>query len=1111
MKKPQQQATEERISPREFLRARRPERFSDSVFEEGPILDRSILEYHLDSLTNRSQEIDFEHFARCLAEREICPNLIPHTGPTGGGDSKVDTETYPVADALSFAWHTGIGREAAGERWAFAFSAKKDWRTKVRADIAKIAATRRDYRKAFFISSKYIPDRVRAAVEDELRTTHKLDIRILDRSWILDRVFGSGLEDLAIDVLKLSISLRKVVRKGPLDLQRERDLEEIETRIKVASEQSRFGLQYVADCIEAAELSRGLDRPRAETEGRFLRAQRAAEKNGNAHQCLVAAYQRAWTTYWWYEDFESLSEIYTQVEKHAVGSKNAYDLELLTNLWVILHALVRTGEVEEADAKLRERTEVLAADLDRLSKETDRPSATLQARTLRLQMSLHTGLLSANPHEIDTTLNDLQDVVHQCGGLLGFPFEPLVQILIEVGQFLAERPAYDELFETMLKVSSARDGDLSAARLLCKRGAGQLRRDKFYDAIRTFGRALRQLYKHESRHDLVKALYLFGIACERVGLLWAARGSLVTAASVATNDFWTYANVTPMQAACYSRMKWLELQLGRLPHALAWYEIDKGVKNVLSDQGYDADRLAQGEMEFDAILGILLLKTDLWQLKQLSRLPDVLDELGLDSSAVALRFALGYEDDLPEDLSPGNKNKEDLYAFFAKWRDQPAAEDLPITPSLYECRTVTLESRVLGCRITVESENRPACTLLAESVLAAIESMLATGLTEQLVAREPVLTITVRKSDFVVLPFSFELTEPDGRPHLLIKCGDFDPHSMSLEEQGEIKEKLMEFLMVVLTRVFLHGDPEVVIKKLLKDEHAADRALNFTGSFVTLGNVLGHAPKTNITAWSQPSAREYSLRRWEEWDSNHRRARQDRSTVDLRQELSPGEGDPPVELRDVERAKHTEIETVSLIREVLWDRANWVGTAFLLYEADTSPPILALLFRNAEAASIIFKNWRKELGRQDCSELLRVTIIRHINKVAPHSYRVVIGVNPGFAFREPGVKRAIMIARINTMEPLSEHNLNRFLRSYDICGGYFLGHAVQLDGQSQPVAALDNCIAKRELHIREAWEIGRNDPDGVGIQEDDDPIIPQGQEDAPVLELLCWKRTRSSM
>jgi hypothetical protein len=70
------------FSPKEFLKNRRPERFSDSISQVVTELDRSLLEYHLDSLTSRGQETNFERFAKRLAEYEICPNLLPQTGPT---------------------------------------------------------------------------------------------------------------------------------------------------------------------------------------------------------------------------------------------------------------------------------------------------------------------------------------------------------------------------------------------------------------------------------------------------------------------------------------------------------------------------------------------------------------------------------------------------------------------------------------------------------------------------------------------------------------------------------------------------------------------------------------------------------------------------------------------------------------------------------------------------------------------------------------------------------------------------------------------------------------------------------------------------------------------
>jgi len=93
--------------PSEYLRARRPERFSDTPKVGRHVLSRDLLEYKLGTLTSRKQEGDFEEYARKLAERELCPNLHPQTGPTGGGDSKTDASTYPVAPALTERWYRG--------------------------------------------------------------------------------------------------------------------------------------------------------------------------------------------------------------------------------------------------------------------------------------------------------------------------------------------------------------------------------------------------------------------------------------------------------------------------------------------------------------------------------------------------------------------------------------------------------------------------------------------------------------------------------------------------------------------------------------------------------------------------------------------------------------------------------------------------------------------------------------------------------------------------------------------------------------------------------------------------------------------------------------------
>lgn len=353
----------DRLSPKEFLRARRPEKFSDSAIEEQATLGRSILEYHLDTLTSRSQEIKFATFARHLAEREICPNLLPQTGPTGGGDSKVDSETYPVADGLLLGWWLGIGREAASERWGFAFSAKKKWADKVRSDVASAVKTERDYRKIFFVSNQYIRDKARGQMEDELRAKYGIDVRILDRTWILDKVFGGKHESLAIEDLEIATSKRTEVRKGPRDMQRETDLKKLEERIQEAFQQQRLGIQLAEDCIDAADLARQLERPRPEVDGLFERADQVASKYGTSYQRLDCAYEKAKTAYWWHEDYEQFAKSYARVEEFAKGSMSARELELLSNLWVLLHSAVTTGALDKARCAYHERSETLTKEL----------------------------------------------------------------------------------------------------------------------------------------------------------------------------------------------------------------------------------------------------------------------------------------------------------------------------------------------------------------------------------------------------------------------------------------------------------------------------------------------------------------------------------------------------------------------------------------------------------------------------------------------------------------------------------------------------------------------------------------------------------------------------
>lgn len=182
---------------------------------------------------------------------------------------------------------------------------------------------------------------------------------------------------------------------------------------------------------------------------------------------------------------------------------------------------------------------------------------------------------------------------------------------------------------------------------------------------------------------------------------------MLAAASIASDEMWAHDRVTHKQAVCLNRIKWIELRLGRLAHVLAWQELDRGIRAALSARGYSTERMSLYDSAFDPMLGMLLLRTDCWNLARVATLPDTLSKLDLPLAAAALVYALGYEDDLPPELVGDAASAGARLQFFREWRDQPAAEALPAEPLLNMGQFVSMESNVLGCHITVECQTSP--------------------------------------------------------------------------------------------------------------------------------------------------------------------------------------------------------------------------------------------------------------------------------------------------------------------------------------------------------------------------------------------------------------------
>jgi hypothetical protein len=1092
------------IQPSAFLRALRPELFSDSRAVEQPRLTRAVFEYYLDTLTSRKQEIEFETFCRRLAEKELCPNLLPQTGPTGGGDSKVDSETYPVSGEISDRWYVSKPQEAGEGRWAFAFSAKEDWRTKVQQDVKKIVETRRGYILIYFISNQFIRDKERADVQHGLEEKYSVPVRILDRSWITKVIFDHDRLALAIDTLNLTdYDIESCRVAGRHDVQRQAELDQLEKEI--ADPDRYVGVQYqlAEDCLRGALICRGLERPRTEVEGKFARAERIAKKVGHPRQRLRVAYEKGLTALWWYDDFQELSSAYSEVEELALVSTQAADLDRLGNLLTLLQHCVRAGHLQASTAQLEKRTAALKAALDRLANDRTRPGNALSAKANGLLIDLSAAVDDTARRE--RALKDLRSVILAADGLPSFPLTSIVKIVTGLGAFLTASPAYDELFEAVTSVMAKRVSEGEAGRLLSQRGFQKLGNNEPYEAIRLFGRAQLRLGVREYREQFVTALVGCGLAYKRVGLFWAARANYLAAVNQALSDYWEDGTVLPSVMGCFLKLVWIELRLGRVPWLLQWAEAASSVAfNLASDESWNHEAATNERSEQDRILGLLLLRASLADLRVFDFLPEVLDRLGLDYSRMALLYALGYESYLRQTgVIPDDESEDDVTEFFQQWLTHPASEGLPEQPEWLRDHRVQLRSIVLGCEIVADVDCSLSSLYLGEAIIAALESLLATSveLSAGVIPYVPEFRIRIITSDSTAELPQFRFVEDGSAVEIVLAADD---GARAARNPREFQSWLGDLVVQILGRVITGDDPETFARKVFGDELGIGRALSFADPSIPIGNVIGESPKFRFADWELAAdAPRFPLVRTEPWSGRVKPPTL--SNGELKSEQAPS-----VEIAKDSPIMHQERRICSLINIPLWNRAKWNATLYLLPMELDALPLLAIGFADPDAGQAIFREWRSKLGPVDEHEQLRVSIVTGVSRERPFAYRVVLNTNLQLASRQK-VKEIIQISRTNSMNPSDSRNLDGFLNRLSRVAAYQMLPAwYKIDGK-EPEIFYDLWIGKRVLSVRPAWQVSVNDPESIAIQASDDPVIPDTISDAPVLQVLERARRRQGI
>ncbi|NKJ92837.1 hypothetical protein GFM14_14725 [Rhizobium leguminosarum bv. viciae] len=1073
-------------APSELMRLKHPERYSDSERVDAFRLGDSEFRHHLESLTDRNQHKDFENFCRKLCEREISPNLRPQTGPEGGGDGKVDTETYPVAKSISERWYVTEG-DSAGEYWAFAFSAKKTWSTKVRSDVAGIVGVERGYHRIIFVTSRPTRQADRLRLEQELSKQFGVKVNILDREWIVDRVFSHGHKDIAFKYLHAGEYDPTQIRLGPNDFRRQQALDRLEDSLIKSGSDIKDTIQAISDSLEAAILSRQLEKPRFETDGRFKRAIRLAKKYGPESQVLRAVYEEAWTAFWWFDDTPMVDELYEEIEALAFPSGSATELGWVHNVLQLLVSRVANGFESSEDLSVLPRLARLNEKLRELVDDSLRPSNSLHAETLLALTGLNEKHLTGAFEAFDATWDSLIDITGRAGRLAEFPAEMIDSVVSALSDTVPDSPSFDVLVEGLAELMAERNKELSAAEFYVSQGKRKLDREKPIDAIRWLGRAVINFAKKESQAQQAEALYYLSTAYHNSGLLWAAYATGL--ASLAKCDALSRqgSDTRSEMLNILGLLRSTGLNLGAVVDCLAAHQFILKIAHSIALDEENLKAMGEEVIEFDRSLACWLAILPKDQIARLKRVPDVLELMGLVAARTVLLYRLGYLDTLIlREGFLGDVSEEEAHAIMASVANQPMAMMFRQHLVILDEAFTSIRTTIIGVAIDISVENSREGFLQAQTYAASIEGFTATLLHVGLHPSTDRLQLTIKRKDIS------EATVEIDRRGMVVAVVPSSWTFADVATLAPLNTHLLETAFHVLMQITDLERAFPTLEKLVNTEKALDRASFFSHSGLfrewTMGDAVGR-----VSNWDEVIKKTYPLR--------------DDAPADLAKG-EDGEGSTHGSQENGASAdyhRHDAVVIDPIVKMRLWKSAYWSGVLFGDDE-ESGLPCLCLLFNDRDIGRQIFEEWLSSLGREDLDDKIRVALIKGVDRRNEAFYRMHVRQNES-ATAKSRASREFMASMNTTMEPENTVWRDAFIERFKTSGAYLLMPASR-DETGQIRVHDELAILKRGFYIRDAWEIGLGDADAMAFRPDDDVVVPLAHPNAPIHGLLEWLRTR---
>lgn len=1050
-------------SPYDLYRKMRPYYFSDSYTRK--VMDKEMFRLVMSKLSTDNKQDLFEDFTRQVAERLITPNLIPQTGPTGGGDGGTDIETYPVSREISDRWYVPHGGCNGEDKWAFAISCKTSISQKIKSDIAKIASLPKPFKRIYFCTNQDVSSRNKKKYEDDLKAQYGVEVVVLDYKWYEQAVFDQGCYNIAIDTLNLSNSLREEVIEGPLDKQRKAELQELEELVNSKGYIQHLDTEYVNDLLRIAVLTRELERPSVEVKGRFLTALSESEKHGSIQLTYIIHYQIGWTEFYWNHSPEAMQEQYVILKKMLLDEINPDRIEKAYNL----RNLCYTANVCGLFAEEHDMTEdnLFWDDLyATLQKDEKHPSSLLYLRIIRLETSI---LDSLRDHcNVDEQLKELLSCIEESLSRIDIPFEAHKEIISQMGDLINDNPIYEQLIDRIADIHSSRESEISASYIHYERGVQNLNKDNFESAIRHLGKALPGFIKEDTHKELVSTCAMLAFAYKSLDLLYSAKIFLVKAITLSFHEAEINGIYERLSATLLFELCLLDIRLGQFVDFLHWLKVLDVF--VAANPAYYDQQFYENRMLLDAVLGTSILKTETSNI-EFAQIPDLLRRHSLIASADILLAKLGHNDEVSEDFRSNIMSEQD---WMEKIKSKGSGFGI-VSPLYIVQKTSSIRTIVNGCTFTVSFHNSLSHLCYSQILLGFMESFVSSMQMKELIVATPNIYIDLRSRK----GGKNEVKTTGRTNQYVVKI------NLETINESTFWNLCVQLLANFITRNARIQDPINLLDAKQKEEMLMSR----------LNLMMQHLEDYTLSSFDDYKASISEYIRKED------KVYQSKNTVETQEEHFANKQDNRI--------------ITDIIDIPLWDKAKWKGCGYMIDRLFQDPPIMMLMFQNIDAGKKILEQWEEQFRKQQL--FVNLTIITGVENDNPCAYKVLISpdLNRLYTSWQQAEKRYVVAAsRFHKMDSHDDTNIRLFKQAVERFK--FAGlTACLIDKDNRMVTTDGNCYPRvipiRSISFVEAWSIEENSPESVAILASDTPIIPEGHEaDAPVLKILKRKQAYES-